>query len=191
MPDIDIDLLDRDKALKLIQHVPASIWRDKKITKHNTGIYAQDIPKDPVSGLASLDYEVADKLGYFKIDFLNVSAYEGVRDEQHLIELMYKEPDWSLLKRQDVVSKLFHISDHFALVHKLNPQSIDQLAAVLAIIRPAKRGLLGKDWNTVFATVWDKPTDGTYYFKKAHAISYAMAIVLQLNMLVMGFSLKD
>jgi hypothetical protein len=51
--------------------------------------------------------------------------------------------------------------------------------------------LLGKDWNTVFATVWDKPTDGTYYFKKAHAISYAMAIVLQLNMLVMGFSLKD
>ena len=73
----------------------------------------------------------------------------------------------------------------------MKPTSVEQLAAVLAIIRPAKRGLLGKDWNTVFDTVWQKPTDGTYYFKKAHAISYAMAIVLQLNMLVMGFSLKD
>ena len=40
MPDIDIDLLDRDKALNLIKHVPASIWKDKKITKHNTGVYA-------------------------------------------------------------------------------------------------------------------------------------------------------
>lgn len=184
MPDIDIDLLDRDKALKLIKHVPASIWKDQKITKHNTGIYAQDIPVDPVTGLASLDYEVADKLGYFKIDFLNVSAYEGVRDEQHLIELMYSEPDWSLLKRQDVVSKLFHISDHFGLVNKLNPQSIDQLAAVLAIIRPGKRYLADSDWATIDNQVWQKPTDSKeYYFKKAHAIGYAYVIVVQLNLL--------
>lgn len=182
MPDIDIDLLDRDKALALLKHVPASIWKDKKITKHNTGVYAQDIPKDPVSGLASLDYEIADKLGYFKIDFLNVSAYEGVRDEQHLIELMYKEPDWSLLKRQDVVSKLFHISDHFALVNKLNPQSIDQLAAVLAIIRPGKRKLADSDWATIMQDVWAKPDEG-YFFKKAHAIGYAYVIVIQLNLL--------
>jgi len=74
------------------------------------------------------------------------------------------------------------------IVSKMKPTTIEQLAAVLAIIRPAKRSLLGKDWNTVFSTVWEKPTDGTYYFKKAHAISYAMAIVLQLNMLVKGSS---
>ena len=35
MPDIDIDFLDRDKALDVIRHVPASIYKDSKITKHN------------------------------------------------------------------------------------------------------------------------------------------------------------
>jgi hypothetical protein len=58
------------------------------------------------------------------------------------------------------------------------------LAAVLAMIRPAKRHLVGKDWNTVFSSVWVKPTDDAYFFKKAHAHAYAMAIILQLNKLV-------
>ena len=49
MPDIDIDFLDRDKALDVIRHVPASIYKDSKITKHNTGVYTQDIPVDPVT----------------------------------------------------------------------------------------------------------------------------------------------
>ena len=182
MPDIDIDFLDRDKALDVIRHVPASIYKDSKITKHNTGIYAQDIPIDPVTGFASLDYEVADRLGYFKIDFLNVSAYEGVRDEQHLIELMYKQPDWSMLKNKEVVAKLFHISDHFELVNKLHPQSIDELAAVLAIIRPGKRHLANENWNNIMADVWIKPQEG-YFFKKAHAIGYAYVIVVQMNLL--------
>ena len=182
MPDIDIDLLDRDKALDIIRHVPASIYKESKITKHNTGIYAQNIPVDPVTKYASLDYEVADKLGYFKIDFLNVSAYEGVRDEQHLIELMYKQPDWSMLQNKDVVAKLFHISDHYGLVNKLKPQSIDELAAVLAIIRPGKRHLADENWNNIMADVWNKPKEG-YFFKKAHAIGYAYVIVVQMNLL--------
>ena len=132
--------------------------------------------------VASLDYEVADKLGYFKIDFLNVSAYEGVRDEQHLVELMYQQPDWSMLKNKDTVAKLFHISDHYGLINKLNPQSIDQLAAVLAIIRPGKRHLADSDWDTIMKDVWIKPKEG-YFFKKAHAIGYAYVIVVQMNLL--------
>ncbi len=184
MPDIDIDLLDRDKALEKIKHIPASIYKENKLTKHNTGVYAQDIPKDPVTGLASFDYEVADKLGYFKIDFLNVSAYEGVKDEAHLVELMYKEPDWSLLQNEEAVKKLFHINDHIALLKKLKPQSIDQLAAVLAIIRPGKRKLADSDWAMIDREVWIKPADQKeYFFKKAHAIGYAYVVVIQMNLL--------
>ena len=184
MPDIDIDLLDRDKALEKIKHVPASIYKESKLTKHNTGVYAQDIPKDPVTGLASFDYEIADKLGYFKIDFLNVSAYKGVKDEAHLVELMYKEPNWSLLQNEETVKKLFHISDHFTLLKKLKPQSIDQLAAVLAIIRPGKRYLADSDWATITSEVWQNPTDSKeYYFKKAHAVGYAYVVVVQMNLL--------
>ena len=31
--------------------------------------------------------------------------------------------------------------------------------------------------------VWKKPSDGSYYFKKAHAIAYAHAVVLQMNLI--------
>ena len=61
---------------------------------------------------------------------------------------------------------------------------MEQLAAVLAIIRPAKRKLLNESWDTINKEVWAKPTDGTYFFKKSHAVGYALAIILQLNLLI-------
>ena len=65
----------------------------------------------------------------------------------------------------------------------MQPRSIDQLAMVLAIIRPAKRNLLGQQWSIIKKQVWLKPNDNSYYFKKSHAISYAYAIIVQLNSL--------
>ena len=65
----------------------------------------------------------------------------------------------------------------------MQPKSIDQLAMVLAIIRPAKRQLLGESWQTIQEQVWSKPKDNSYYFKKSHAVSYAYAIIVQLNSL--------
>jgi transposase len=54
----------------------------------------------------------------------------------------------------------------------------------LAIIRPAKRYLIGKDWNTVLAEVWQKPRHShEYYFKKSHATAYAVAVVVQMNLI--------
>ena len=81
MTDIDIDFVDRNKVLEIIKHVPASIDGNKK---HNTGVYVQPIPVNPLTGLATIDYKTAEDRGYFKIDFLNVSAYQGVRSEDHL-----------------------------------------------------------------------------------------------------------
>ena len=80
---------------------------------------------------------------------------------------------------------------HFDVVQRMKPRSLKQLAAVLGIIRPAKRYLLGKDWVNVMADIWVKPQGDAYFFKKAHAHAYAQAIILQLNMLVKGFSLSD
>jgi hypothetical protein len=51
------------------------------------------------------------------------------------------------------------------------------------MIRPAKRYLIGKDWNTVNAEVWVKPTSDEYFFKKAHAVAYAAAVVVQMNLI--------
>ena len=182
--DIDIDTKNRSDLLNLIKHTPAGIVKDDVIKKHNTGVYVTDIPKDPLQGVSSIDYTEAEDRGYFKLDILNVSIYEDVKDEDHLLKLISAEPDWSLLEHKEIVEQLFHIHNHFDIVSKLKPKSVEDLAAVLAIIRPAKRNLLNESWTTIRETVWEKPQDGTYFFKKSHAVGYALAIVLQLNLLI-------
>lgn len=187
--DIDIDIADRDKLLNLIKNVPATINDKGKVRKHNTGVYFHEIPSNPFNGMASLDYKEAEDLGYFKIDVLNVNLYKNVKDRNHLRQLINMEPMWELLEHKEVVDQCFHIHNHFDVVQKMKPTSVDQLAAVLAVIRPAKRHLLGKTWDEILSDVWVKPSDDSYYFKKAHAHAYALAIVVQLNLLSTNFSL--
>ena len=40
-----------------------------------------------------------------------------------------------------------------------------------------------KDWKDILKEVWIKPTDGSYFFKKSHAVAYAHAIVVQMNLM--------
>ena len=182
--DIDIDFADRQQVLDLLNVTPASIIRDGKLTKHNTGVYATDIPVDPFSGSASLDYQAAEDRGYMKLDLLNVHVYKQVRDETHLVKLM-QEPDWTKLYDPSICAQLIHINNHYDTLLKM-PEKVDsipRLAMFLAVIRPAKRHLIGKTWKEVAADVWTKPSDDDYYFKKAHAISYSQLVVVNLNLL--------
>lgn len=183
MPDIDIDFLDRTDALDIIKHVKASRSADGKLVAHNTGIYLQSIPYDPATNLAGIEYKAAEDRGYFKLDFLNVGIYKDVRNEEHLQQLMTKEPMWELLLHDEFVDQLFHLNGHGSILRQTCPDSVEKLAAVLSMIRPAKRHLIGKDWTTILSEVWIKPTTGEYYFKKAHAVAYAMAVVVQMNLI--------
>lgn len=183
MPDIDIDFADRNKILDIIKHVPATILEKGVSKKHNTGVYSSSIPVNPLTGNASLDYKVAEERGYFKIDFLNVGIYKDVRNEEHLTRLLNQEPLWDLLEQDDFSNLLFHVNGHGAILRTMKPKSIEELAAVLAVIRPAKRYLIGKDWPVVKNEVWQKPSGDEYYFKKAHAVAYAAAIVVQMNLI--------
>jgi DNA polymerase III alpha subunit len=70
----------------------------------------------------------------------------------------------------------------------MQPKTVEQLAAVLAMIRPAKRYLIGKDWTTVMNEVWTKPENADYFFKKSHATAYAVAIVVQINLICENIS---
>jgi len=90
---------------------------------------------------------------------------------------------WELLEHQDFTDRVFHLNGHHNILKQLKPSSIEQLAAVLAIIRPAKRHLLDYTWDQISKEVWTKPENGDYYFKKAHAVSYAMAVVVHMNLL--------
>jgi len=180
MPDIDIDFADRSRILDIIPHVSASISQDKK---HNTGVYVHRIPINPITNTSSIPYQEAEQRGYFKLDFLNVGIYKDIRSEEHLTELLNKEPLWDLLEQDDFVNLLFHVNGHGSILRSMRPKTIDQLAAVLAMIRPAKRYLIGKDWTTVMNEVWTKPDNDQYYFKKSHAIAYAAAVVVQMNLI--------
>jgi DNA polymerase III alpha subunit len=188
MPDIDIDFADRTKALALFRHATAAIEDNGTFKKHNTGVYCTSIPYNPLTGLSTIDYKQAEARGYFKIDFLNVGVYEGVKDRKHLLALMETEPLWDLLEQDDFSNLLFHVNGHGSILREMKPRTIEQLAAVLAMIRPAKRYLIGQDWNKVLGEVWAKPVGDEYYFKKAHAIAYAHVVIVQMNLICEGIS---
>jgi hypothetical protein len=179
--DIDIDFPDRNKALMLFKHIAASRVDQGQLTRHNTGVYFHSVPIDPEKNISAIPYNKDESL--FKIDFLNVGIYNGVKNEAHLIELMEREPLWDLLEQDEFSSLLFHVNGHGSILRTTKPKSIEELAAVLAMIRPAKKHLVGKSWGEIFQEVWKKPTTDDYYFKKSHAIAYAHAIVVQMNLI--------
>jgi hypothetical protein len=186
--DIDIDFADRTLILNKLKHRVAKLDSNKK---HNTGVYVTEIPHNPIDNLSTIDYKTAEERGYFKLDFLNVSIYKDIQSEEHLIALMKKEPIWELLLEDQFVDLLFHLSGHGDVLKKTCPTSVEQLAAVLAMIRPAKRYLIGKNWTTIMNEVWTKPETDEYFFKKAHAISYAVAVVVHMNLLCEQFNASD
>ena len=187
--DIDIDFGDRTQALNLLPHHPAGIMREGQLIRHNTGVYVTDIPTDPFTGIASIDYKEAETRGYTKLDFLNVSLYTQIKNEQHLNDLIAQEPTWDLLYDRDFCSLLIHIGNHYDTLIKMPEpvNSIPRLAMFLAIIRPGKRHLIGQTWAEVAKTIWDATEDG-YVFKKAHAVAYAHLVAVHINLIVEGIS---
>lgn len=184
--DVDIDFPDREVLLSKIIHTTASRIEKGTFKKHNTGVYLQSIPVNPLTGLCTIDYETAEKRGYFKIDFLNVNAYQGIKNETHINKLLAVDPLWELLYEQAVCDQLIHINGYHALLAKLTPRSISELAIVLALIRPGKKHLLIKcveeGFKSIETEIWTKSDTG-YTFKKSHGIAYSHLIIMQLNLI--------
>ena len=179
--DIDLDLANRDQLLALIRATSA---RQKNNHKHNSGVYVTDIPYDPVNRCASIDYETAETLGYFKIDLLNMSVYQLMQDQEHYDRMLAQEPTWSRLWQDpDWAKQLVHVGNYTELLKTMRPDTIPRMAAFISIIRPGKAHLQNKDWSTVFASVWDGDNSRGFVFKKSHAISYAALVALHMNLL--------
>lgn len=181
--DIDIDLKNRDDLLELVDHIPASILQKGELRQHNVGVYLQAAPVDPITGLCSLEYKEAEERGWFKFDLLNVHLYNNIKSEEHLAELVNREPIWEMLLDEGISSQLFHVGSYSDVLQIMKPSSVEQLAMVLAMIRPGKRHLVGMPWSVVEQEIWDGTDDG-YSFKKSHSISYAVAIIVQMNLIV-------
>ncbi len=191
--DIDIDFKD---AKSVIEQLPC-VRSTERINEtglypHNSGVHFDNIPVDPITGFASIQYKDAERLGYQKVDILSQSAYVHVRDRDHLKELIEREPDWELLLVPEIVEELSQIKKHITLLHLWKPSSIDELAMFIAMIRPGKRQCQSMgSWDEVKRVIWDYDSIGLdaegkkhRYFKKPHAYAYSLMIVVQLNALV-------
>jgi hypothetical protein len=182
--DIDIDFADRDQLLKLIKATPARQLHQGQVRRHNSGVYVTDIPYDPVNACAAIDYETAEQLGYFKIDLLNMSVYQLVKDPAHYEEMLAKEPDWSRLWTDTEWSRqLVHIGNYTDLLQSMKPDSIPRMAAFISIIRPGKAHLQNRSWTEVFESVWDGDDSKGFVFKKSHSLGYATLVTLHMNLL--------
>jgi hypothetical protein len=181
--DIDIDLANRDQVLALIEHTAASQRKNDQLVRHNSGIYITDIPRDTLNGYASIDYQQAEQRGYFKIDLLNNTVYQLIRDQQHYDQMLAATPPWQRLQDQQFVQKIVHINNAWDQLQRM-PEPVDSLARMamfIAVIRPAKRYLQGKPWREVAERIWLAEQDG-YYFKRSHSVAYAHLVALHMNL---------
>jgi hypothetical protein len=182
--DIDIDLADRTRILSLIEHVPARQITDGQVRRHNSGVYVTDIPRDPANHCAAIDYETAERRGYFKIDLLNMSVYQLIRDPDHYDRMLKQKPDWDKLWQDpDWANRLIHVGSYTNLLADMRPDNIQRMAAFISVIRPGKAHLQRRPWPEVFASVWDGDDSHGYTFKKAHAIGYSVLVALHMNLL--------
>lgn len=182
--DIDIDVkshTDKDKyGVRAIIYDPEK----KEVRPHPSGYYYDDnIPVDKITGNASIDHKEAESLGYQKVDLLTNTAYDSFKTKQEVLDCINREPDWNLLKDESFVKHLPHIGNHFDLVNQISPISIDELADVLALIRPGKKHLLEaylKNKERTRLNLYRKPKKG-FYFKRSHSIAYSIQIVCLMN----------
>jgi DNA polymerase III alpha subunit len=145
------------------------------------------MPIDPLTRLAAIHYEAADELRFFKLDLLHNKVYNHFQSREEILELIKMEPNWSLLLLKENEEKWFQMSKRYDLLLKLRPRSIEDLADAIALIRPGKAKLIPlylSQKDTVRQVLYKQTEE--FSFKKSHAISYAMVIVLQIHLVEMG-----
>ena len=185
--DIDLDFADRDLVLQLIKATPARQLHQGQVRRHNSGVYVTDIPRDPVNQCAAIDYETAERRGYFKIDLLNMSVYQLIKSPEHYQALLDQQPNWSRLWQDPAwAQQLVHVGNYTELLQTMRPDSIPRMAAFISIIRPGKAHLQNRPWTEVFESVWDGDSSRGFVFKRSHAISYSALVTLHMNILSQG-----
>lgn len=187
--DIDIDTPTKFIPSEIFNNcIKATVIKNEEMTPHPCGVYFQKIPQDPITKLSAIPYDVAEELNYFKLDFLHLVVYDNFKSREEIEELLKIEPDWNLLLVPSNVLKLFQLSKHADILLQLKPKSIEDLADVIALIRPGKRDILNlylANKQMARRMLYAKDERG-YSFKKSHALAYSMVIILQLHLISLG-----
>jgi hypothetical protein len=190
--DVDIDVVGCDKDQYGIR---AMIYNGDtmKILPHPSGIYFDEVPVDKETGLCAFDYKWGEAAGFQKVDLLNNNSYMKFKTKRDVLDSVSMEPDWSKLQDRDIVESLPHIANHFEIVSRLEPKSIEDLADVLALIRPGKKHLIEdyiEDKTAARRYLYKRSVNDQVYFKKSHAISYAVMVVCVMNKMTNSSGIK-
>lgn len=192
IPDLDLDCNKEalDVLKKELKLIPAARIENGYISQHLVGGYPMNIPTDPVTGFASIDYRVAEtKFGYFKLDLLHNTQYDAFKDRDDMIVRLKEPCKWEMLKDPEFAKTLPHLAKHIRLLQSVNITSIEELAMFLAVIRPAKKYLIPEllrcGWGGIEKVIWTPEEvisdEEDYQFKKSHAFGYAVMISLRLH----------
>lgn len=180
--DVDIDLPPSVERKKY--GVRGMVYKNENCTPHPSCFYLQDVPVDPISECAAFHYEEDFCKELIKVDLLVNRSYENIRSKEDLLRFAETEPDWDMLLDEDVVTKLPHIGKYYWLVSQIKPNCIEDLADTIALIRPGKSHLIEnylKNKKSVKRFLYKRSANEQAYFKKSHAISYALMIVVVMN----------
>ena len=186
--DVDIDFPTSFKPEGIFPWTRASRVHNGYLVPHTVGVYPQRVPQDHVTKLAAIPYQEAEEAGYTKVDMLHLGVYDHFESREEIQALLKIEPDWGLLLIPSEQVKLFQLKLHGDVLNTVKPKNIEELADVLALIRPGKKQLAKlytADRDATRRILYAKDENG-YSFKKSHAIAYAMVIVLQLHLIATG-----
>jgi hypothetical protein len=201
LADVDLDLADRDKALALFPTFRLASQFDHKqetLVPHNTGLYAQNIPVDPLNQLSVFPYELAEDFQYYKIDFITNKVYALIENEAELEELVVAPVNWKWFtdnrfftsKDQDL--QLTHLHDYYNICKQYPPKSVEDVAILIAMIRPRKKYLIGETWEDIKEKIWEKlPNETGYFFKKSHAFAFGLLVIVHAHLIARNLGLKD
>lgn len=188
--DIDIDTPTSFDPKEVFPDVIlASRVMDTQLLKHPCGVYFQTMPSDPVTTLAAIPHDHATEFGFTKIDFLHLSFLDMFDNKKQMKALLKRSPKWGLLLRSDVVSKLFQLHNNIDLVRNVQPSSIQEIADCISLIRPGKLSLVDayhKDKESTREKLYTIDPNDKYSYKKGHALSYALIVVLQMHLIEYG-----
>lgn len=183
--DIDIDVQSSFDKRSYGKPIPIYDEERKRITGHPSGVLiGDDTPDlDPVSGLVPIDYKELDDLGFVKVDLLSNTAYDSYHSKAEIYSLLEREDEipWHKLRSKEYVDSLPHVRGNYLYVSELEPKSIEDLADLLALIRPGKSELIPryiKEKEVVRKSLYKRPSNGQMFFKKSQAIAYATMVCL-------------
>jgi hypothetical protein len=148
-PDIDIDFADRTAAMAALFTVPAMIDRDGKKHRPPLGRLLPKRARRSVHAAVRTRLQRSGREGLLQNRFSQpIGLPAGSEMRSTLSSFSTANPCGNCSMSPAMVEQLPHVHKHYDTVQSIAPKSIEDLAVVLALVRPGKKHLIGQPRST-------------------------------------------